>query len=129
MVKNSGGLDAVLDRMVDHLLAYEEIPFLDLVQFVWRQGWDLSTAKEQKDKSNIRSVLKACLIERMVEIWQMPPKSISMNAPKWCETVQPLDEPFSVISPQNRYFWEDEKGNPIFAKRNIFAPEQFMFFL
>ncbi len=129
MKKNNGGLDAVLDKMVDHLLAYDEIPFLDLVQFVWRQSWDLSTAKDQKDKSNIRTVLKACLIERMVEIWQMPPKSISMKAPRWCGMVSPLDEPFSVISPKYRSFWEDEKGNQIFAKRNIFAPEQFMYFL
>ncbi|MDL1969078.1 MAG: hypothetical protein LWW97_11220 [Deltaproteobacteria bacterium] len=53
----------------------------------------------------------------------------NMKAPEWCAAVQPLDEPFSVISPENRSFWEDEKGNPIFAKRNIFAPEQFMFFL
>ena len=29
-------LDETLDKMVDHLVAYDEIPFLDLVQFVWR---------------------------------------------------------------------------------------------
>lgn len=122
-------LDVTLDRMVDALVAHEEIQFLDLVQYVWRRGWPLSSAKKPNDNDALRLALKACLLERMVEIWNAPPKNAREKVPGWCEMVPPSPVRFSVISPENQVFWENEEGSPIFGYRNIFAPRDFMFFL
>lgn len=72
---------------------------------------------------------KASILERMVEIWNAAPRNASESAPPWCAAVPAVDQPFSVISPEYRSFWEDEPGSPAFAKRNIFAPKAFMFFV
>jgi hypothetical protein len=60
--------DKILDRMVDHLLAHEEIPFSDLVQQVWRRGWKLEEIADPMDTDPLRYALKACVLERMAEI-------------------------------------------------------------
>ncbi|WP_370979015.1 hypothetical protein [Agaribacterium sp. ZY112] len=122
-------LDSVLDNMTDKLIAYDEIAFLDMVQYVWRRGWSLDTASTPSDDSELRRALKACIIERMVELWTAPPRNTAETAPVWCSNVPALSDPFSVIKPEEQSFWEDEPSNPIFEKRNIFAPKEFMFFL
>lgn len=122
-------LDSTLDLMVDKLLDYDEIAFLDLVQFIWRRGWKLEAASEPLEKDGLRKALKACLIERMVEIWNAPPKNSNECSPEWCDRVPAIEERFSVIKPEEQAFWEGELASPIFEKRNIFAPKEFMFFL
>lgn len=122
-------LDSTLDLMIDKVLAYDEIEFLDLVQFVWRRGWALDTAKDEQITVPLRRALRACLVERMVEIWNAPPKNANEKAPSWCADVPALQERFSVIKPEEQSFWDNEPENEIFSKRNIFAPKEFMFFL
>lgn len=122
-------LDDTLDRMVDHLLAYDEIPFLDLVQHIWRRGWPLTSANAPRDKDSLRLALKACLVERMVEIWNTPPKNAQEKVPDWCESVPPAQKRFSVIKPEDQAFWENELASSVFEKRYIFAPKEFMFFV
>ncbi len=122
-------LDSTLNQMVAHLLNYDEIPFLDLVQFVWRRGWPLVTASEPLDKDPLQCALKACIVERMVELWSSPPKNHSEQVPPWCGNVPPITERYSVIEPEYQVFWKDEQANEIFEKRNIFAPKEFMFFV
>lgn len=122
-------LDETLDLMVDRLLAYDEIAFLDLVQFVWRRGWKLETASFPETHDPLRRALIACLIERMVKIWNSPPKNRDEKVPEWCDSIPAVQERFTVVKPDQRSFWEGEPANEIFAKRNIFAPSEFMFFL
>ncbi|GLQ29615.1 hypothetical protein [Litoribrevibacter albus] len=122
-------LDATLDQMVDHILNYNEIEFLDLVQFIWRRGWALENAEPPHDELELRCALKACLIERMAEIWNAPPKNSNEVIPAWCLKIPALSNSFSVIKPEEQSLWEGESGNDIFRKRNIFAPSEFMFFL
>ena len=122
-------LDLVLDRMADHILSYEEIEFLDLVQYVWRREWPLCEASKPKDEDPLRLAIKASLLERMVEIWNSPPKNSAEKVPKWCASIPGVENEFSVISPEKMQLWENEPGSEVFKKRNIFAPEQFMFFL
>ncbi|HTF84064.1 MAG TPA: hypothetical protein VL987_05740 [Cellvibrio sp.] len=122
-------LDATLDLMIDRLLNYDEIAFLDLVQYVWRRGWKLENANNTDLADPLKAAIRACLIERMVEIWSAPPKNSAEKSPSWCKDVPPLKTPFSVIKPEDQDFWAKEPGNSIFAKRNIFAPQEFMFFL
>jgi len=122
-------IDSTLNLMVDKILAYDEIAFLDLVQFVWRRGWALDTSTYEETTDPLRGALRACLVERMVEIWNAPPKNANEKSPNWCADVPALQKRFSVIKPEDQSFWENEPENKIFAKRNVFAPKEFMFFL
>lgn len=122
-------VDAVLNSMVDKLLAYDEIAFLDGVQFIWRRGWPLESVSPPEDDSILRQALKASIVERMVEIWTAPPKNSIEQTPSWCNNITALSEPFSVIKQEEQHLWKDEPCNAIFEKRNIFAPKEFMFFL
>jgi hypothetical protein len=128
-IKHLDGIDKTLDQMVDHLLAHNEIAFQDLVQFIWRRGWLLVLVSEPQDTDPLRRALKACLVERMVELWSGPPKNSPESIPSWCEAVPPVIEHFSVIKPNDQAFWSSEPANEIFNKRNIFAPKEFMYFL
>lgn len=120
-----GNLDLVLDEMTDKLLAYDEISFLDRVQFVWRRGWSLDSASPPSVSSELRLALKACILERMVA----PPKNSPEKTTAWCEDISALKDRFNVIKPNEQDFWKDEPCNTIFESRNIFAPKAFMFFL
>ena len=122
-------LDKALDMMIDRLLAHDEIALLDLVQLVWRRGWRLENSTASRSQDALHSALRACLVERMVEIWNAPPKNSDEKVPEWCETIPAVRDCFSVIKPEEQSFWEREPANEIFAKRNIFAPKEFMFFL
>ena len=122
-------LDDTLNEMVDLLLVYDEIPFLDRIQYVWRRAWPLVSASVPSDNDPLRLALKACLVERMVELWNAPPKNADERVPDWCSTIPAVKERFSVIKPEKQTFWKNEPSSPIFEKRNIFAPKEFMFFL
>ncbi len=122
-------METVLDRMVDRLIARDEIAFLDDVQLVWRRGWSISDVSDSKDTDALRYALKACILERMAEIWSSPPRNVKTVAPKWCMNVPPVKERFSVINDDYRSMWDADLASPIFSKRNIFAPKEFMFFL
>lgn len=129
MENSSEQFPPLLDKMVDHILQFNEIPFLDLVQQVWRRDWDISAVPDPCDTDGLRYALKACILERMAEIWSLPPKNSPVAAPAWCSYVPPAEKQFSVLLPELSKFWEGESGSPIFAKRNIFAPSEFMFFV
>ncbi len=122
-------LDSTLDAMVDKLIEHDEIGFQDLVQFVWRRGWLLAEAHRPEDKDTLRRALKACIIERMVDIWNSPPKNDNQHTPSWCDEIPPVKGRFSIIDAKDEEFWKGEPANPIFDKRNIYTPMNFMFFL
>ncbi len=129
MESNSENFPNVLDKMVDHILAFDEIAFLDLVQQVWRRGWDIAAVPDPCDLDALRYALKACILERMAEIWSLQPKNRKTCAPAWCLHVSAVEIHFSVLRPEFAKFWDGETGSAIFGKRNIFAPSEFMFFL
>lgn len=96
---------------------------------MWRCAWRLVSASLPPDNDPLRLALKACLVERMVELWNAPPKNADESVPDWCSTIRAVEERFSVIQPEGQAFWENELSFLIFEKRNIFAPKEFMFFL
>lgn len=120
---------AALEKMVSHLLVHEEMPFLDLVQYSWRCGWEIADVGDPEDDDELRYALKACILERMAEIWSAPPKNCPSRAPDWCRNVPPVAVRFAVHSPEYASYWENETFSPVFMKRNIFAPREFMFFV
>lgn len=122
-------IDTVLDRMVDNLIIHNEIDFLEDVQYLWRTRWLISTAVDTKDRDPLRYALKACILERLAEIWSAPPRNLETSAPVWCKSVPAVKENFSVVSVEFRAMWDGDLESPIFSKRNVFAPKEFMFFL
>ena len=122
-------IDRVLDRMVDNLLAYNEIPFLDDVQFIWRRGWSIENVTDPEDMDPLRYALKACILERLAELWSQPPRNMDTRPPGWCESVPAVEEEFNVISEEYRAYFANDLRSSVFARRNIFAPREFMFFL
>ena len=129
MGSSASDLDRALGQMVDCILAFDEIGLLDLVQHAWRQGWNLDDASDPNDSDPLRYALRACLIERMAEIWTAPPRSRDVKVPPWCAAVPPVEQPFSVIKSEFAEFFQNESQSQAFKARNIFAPEQYLFFL
>lgn len=121
--------EGVLDRMCDSIIRKDTVAFMDDVQLFWRKEWDLSTVSDPHEKDALKYALKACFLERMAEVWGEPPKSFSMVAPTWCLRVPPVQKDFSVIPDEYREFYEGDLVSPVFSKRNIFAPRDFMFFV
>lgn len=118
----------VLDRMCESVVHQDTVAFMDDVQLFWRKGWNLSHVPDPHEEDALKYALKACFLERMAEVWSEPPKSCPMQAPGWCQLVPAVKKEFSVIPEEYRGFYEGDLVSPIFNKRNIFAPRDFMFF-
>jgi len=121
--------EGVLDRMCESVIQKDTVAFMDDVQLFWRKDWDLTQAPDPYEKEALKYALKACFLERMAEVWSQPPKSFPAHAPDWCERVPAVQKEFSVIPEEYREFYEGDLVSPIFGKRNIFAPRDFMFFV
>ena len=121
--------EAVLDRMCDSILRKDTVAFMDDVQIFWGKQWDLSQVHDPHEKDALKYALKACFLERMAEVWAEPPKSHPTPIPAWCQRVPPIQKDFSVIPDEYREFYEGDLVSPVFSKRNIFAPRDFMFFV
>jgi len=121
--------ESILDRMCDAVLRKDTVAFMDDVQLFWRKEWDLSVVSDPHEKDALKYALKASFLERMAEVWSAPPKSYPASAPKWCQRVPPVQKNFSVIPDEYREYYEGDLVSPIFGKRNIFAPRDFMFFV
>lgn len=121
--------EGVLDRMCDAVIQKDTVALMDDVQLFWRKQWELPQVPDPHEGDALRYALKACLLERMAEVWSAPPKSHSTEAPAWCRQVPPVQKAFSVIPEDYRAFYEGDLVSPIFNRRNIFAPRDFMFFV
>lgn len=114
--------------MVKFLLNRDETSFKEEVQEFWRNGWSISSIPDPKEKDDLKYALKACIVERMVEIWNSPPKNKDEYLPGWTASVGPYLNGYSVVPEELIKYFEDYTSE-IFKKRNIFAPHDFMFFV
>lgn len=121
--------EEVLDRMCHFVIEKDTVAFMDEVQLFWRMQWDLETVQDPKEKDALRYALKACFLERMAEVWSQAPKNKSMQAPAWCAQVPAVLDSYSVLPDDYQDSFADCPVSEIFAKRNIFAPENYMFFV
>ena len=117
-----------LERMVIAVLINDEVELWDEVQHFWRKKWRLRGIEDPEDKDPLSYALKACIVERMADLWNSPPKNRREKIPAWCEDVPPYEPGFSVVEESYRKYFEDYPS-PVFEKRNIFAPGEFMFFV
>lgn len=129
--------EQILDRLCDSVIHNDTDQLMSDIQLFWHEQWDLANVKDpaiqNQHEDELRYALKACFLERMAEIWSQPPKSQSlskpMSAPAWCEQVPAMEKSFFVFPEEYRSYFENDLVSPIFAKRNILAPINYMFFL
>jgi len=121
--------EVVLERMCESILRRDTIALRGDVQLFWRKGWELGQVPDPHEKDALKYALKACFLERMAEIWSEPPKLRPSRAPDWCQRVPAVEKEFCVIPESYREFYGGDTVSPIFDKRNIFAPCNFMFFV
>jgi hypothetical protein len=113
--------------MCEAVLAHDAVGVMAEVQFFWGAGWPIADIPRPSDKDPLRLAIKACLIERMAEVWSAPPKNEAATAPAWCSEIGPVAAEFSVVSPEYRNSFALE--SPVFRKRNLFAPRDYLFFV
>lgn len=117
----------VLDRMCDAVLAHDSIAVMAEVQYFWGAEWQIADVPLPHDQDALRLAVKACLIERMAEVWTAPPKHEPSTPPTWCADILPIASEFSVVPPEFRDSFALQ--SPTFRKRNIFAPRDYLFFV
>ena len=84
--------------------------------------------KKPRKTNDLSFALKACITERMVEVWNSPPKNKKEAVPEWCERVPAANQWYSVVREENFSFFKSDPSE-IFLKRNIFAPRNYLFFV
>lgn len=118
-----------LNRMAEAILKRNERKFRDEIQYFWNKGWKINEIPDPEDTDSLKYALKACIVERMKELWNMPPKNRSEILPDWCNQVSEYPSGFSVIEESYRKYFKPDDASPVFERRNIFAPKDFMFFV
>ena len=120
----------VLSHALDHLAQLiskgREIEYSDAVQTWYRSGYRCSAVPEPKDADPTRLALKACIVERLVEVLNTPPHSDDQSVPDWCARITSIHRPIPLQSPR---LLEGEAFNSIFAKRNFQVTKNFMYFV
>ena len=122
-------MEQSLNIMAHSLRQHNVISFMDEVQNFWGMEWDIEKILEPTDKDELILCLKACIVERMSEVWNSPPKNCNTMVPGWCEKIAAYKPGWSVIPDNDMSFFKTGPVSKVFEKRNIFAPRDFMFFV
>jgi len=124
--KNQKKLVHLLESMTNHLLSNNEIAFSDLILDWHREGLECCTVPCPTDKEPLRLAIKACILERLVEVLNSPPHNKNHSAPSWCKCIGVLDKPVKL---QSERLLDGEQYCNAFEKRNLFVVSNFMFFV
>lgn len=114
--------------LLDHAAGDRDalITALDIVQDMHRKRVRLATIPEPVDLDSTQKALAACIIERLVEVYNEPPRRGQHRAPDWCRSVPPSQCRVYLVSPD----WAMVGDlNPIFLKRNFTALRNFLMFV
>ena len=127
MRKTSGDLAQALARLADDLLAGREIDSAE----VFRNGLGGDSAAPTyvpppADADPLRVALKACIVERLVEMLNSLPHDDDQSVPAWTAGVPALPSPMPL---QSARLLEGEVFNDIFEKRNFLVTRNFMYFV
>ena len=116
----------LLEQMADCLLAREEIQFTDLILDWHRNDFDCQLAPKPKNDDALKIALKASILERLVEVLNMPPHNGNQVAPAWVNSIKAIDEPMKL---QSDRLLEDEVYCEAFKKRGFLVAKNFMYFI
>ncbi len=119
-------MDAMLDEMANLLLARDEIAFSDLVLDWHRAEFECNLIPKPNDTDPRKLALKASIVERLVEVLNMPPHNANQSTPSWTNSILGIDETAKL---QSDRLLEDEAYCEVFEKRGFLVAKNFMFFI
>lgn len=124
--QTKGAMARLLDKMADLLLAGNEIGFSDLVLDWHREEYDCQLTPKPKDMDLKKLALKASIIERLVEVLNMPPHNANQSTPAWTKPVKGVEP---LIKLQSDRLLVEEDYCEAFRKRGFLVVKNFMFFI
>ncbi|WP_018013690.1 hypothetical protein [Teredinibacter turnerae] len=117
---------ALMDKMASLLFYGDEIAFSDLVLNWYKSEFDCQLTPKPSD-SDVRTLaLKASIVERLLEVFNIPPHNTNQSTPNWTSSVKGVSE---VVKLQSDRLLEDEDYCEAFEKRGFLVAKNFMFFI
>jgi len=116
----------ILDIMSKNAFLRKEVELCDLVQDFYRIGLSCSVFPEPKDKDKNNLAMKAAIIERMAQVFTIPPHKRKYEIPDWCKNDWRCTSKIYLISKE---LLSLDEPNEIFQKRNIFTLKNFLYFV
>lgn len=116
----------LLDYMAQKAFLTHEIELCDAVQDFYRTGLSCTVFPEPHDEDLNMLAMKAALIERMVQVFTMPPHNRAYELPDWCQHHWTCPQTIYLISPDILVL---DEPNAIFQKRNIQTLKNFLYFV
>jgi hypothetical protein len=116
----------VLDHMAQYAFSGQEIELCDAVQDFYRTGLSCAVFPEPHDTDQNTLAMKAALIERMAQVFTMPPHNRPYELPDWCHKNWTCPHTISLISQD---ILSLDEPNAIFHKRNIRTLKNFLYFV
>jgi len=119
-------LSQALDELSHLVLSGREIEYSDAVQSWYRRGYRCADVPAPDDTDRTLLALKACIVERLVEVLNSPPHGDNQTVPDWCARMPGVNQPTPL---QSTRLLEGETFNNIFARRNLLVTKNFMYFV
>lgn len=116
----------LLDRMAEYALSGKEVELYDAVQDFHRTGFSCAVFPEPQDGDRTTLAMKAALIERMAQVFAMPPHNRTYEIPEWCQKDWTCPR---TIRLQSQDILALDEPNEIFQKRNIRTLKNFLYFV
>lgn len=116
----------ILDKMANLLLCGDEIAFSDLILDWYRSEFECQLIPKPTDTDPRKLALKASIVERLVEVFNMPPHNANQSAPSWTNLIIGVNEGVKL---QSDRLLDDEDYCEAFEKRGFLVAKNFMFFI
>ncbi len=116
----------LLDHMAKNAFLGQEVELCDAVQDFYRTGLSCAVFPEPHDRDQKTLAMKAALIERIAQVFTMPPHNRRHEIPEWCHKNWTCPHTISLISQDILAL---DEPNEIFQKRNIQTLNNFLYFV
>jgi len=116
----------ILDQMAKNAFLGKEVDLYDAVQDFYRTGLSCAVFPEPKDTDQNILAMKAAIVERIAQVFSMPPHNRRNEIPDWCKNNWACRKKKYLIS---KDILSLDEPNTIFQKRNILALNNFLYFV
>ena len=116
----------ILDQMAKNAYLGKEVELYDAVQDFYRTGLSCAVFPEPKDTDQNILAMKAAIIERIAQVFSMPPHNRKFEIPAWCKNNWTCLKKNYLIS---KDILSLDEPNTTFQKRNIFTLNNFLYFV
>ncbi len=115
-----------LDLMAKNAFSGKETELCDSIQDFYRTGLSCAVFPEPKDADIKTLAMKAAIIERMAQVFTMPPHNRKYEIPGWCKNNWSCPKRIYLIS---KDILSLDEPNEIIQKRNIHTLNNFLYFV